>query len=100
MKAPIRVGLVPGTRVLYIERSPEQWSSEKYLQSTDPEMNDVWMVRATKVAEGYWLVPQSTNPDRTLGIFLKLYDNGKVERVTVRENEGDDVVEIKPEDGK
>lgn len=84
MKAPIRIGLQPGARVLYIEREP---SAERSWA------NPAW-------TEGYWLIPQSTNPNRTLGIFLKLYDNGKVERVTIRDGEGDEVCLIKPEDGK
>jgi hypothetical protein len=77
MKAPIRIGLQPGAKSLYIERFPR---------------------RVTKW--GYWLIPQNTNHDRTLGIFLKLYDTGRVERVTVRDDRADEVVLIKPEDGK
>lgn len=47
---------------------------------------------------GYWLLPLHTNKDRTLGTFLYLYDDGKIERVTIREDEGDIIDLIKPAD--
>jgi hypothetical protein len=47
---------------------------------------------------GYWSLPLHTNKDRTLGTFLYLYDDGKIERITIREDEGDTIDLIKPAD--
>ncbi len=91
MKAPIRVGIPPGLRDVYIERWPAEQS---YVYNFDIGKAEV---SAPKVA-GYWLLPIHVNKDRTLGTFLKLYDNGMIERVTRRETEGDEVVIIKPKD--
>jgi hypothetical protein len=66
-RARIPIGVPPGTRVLRIERV----------------LGDHWMI---------WL----HTSDYTHGTFLRLYDNGAIERVTVRADEGDDVATIKP----
>lgn len=42
-----------------------------------------------------WRVWLHTN-DWVHGTFLLLYQNGMIERVTVREDEGDDIVVVKP----
>lgn len=74
-------------RALYLERHPAYtWEDHKAAK-----------VRATKVA-GYWLLPIHTNRDRTLGTFFRLYDDGKIEQVTVRADQGDEIVLIKPAD--
>ena len=71
MKAPIRIGLPPNLRILYIER----WE------------------------EGYWRIPIHVDKTGQLGTFIHLYNNGKIERVTIRDDQGDEVVLIKPKDG-
>ena len=43
---------------------------------------------------GVWRLWLHT-PNYIHGTFLTLYSNGKIERTTVREDEGDDVVVIK-----
>ncbi|MCA2510525.1 MAG: hypothetical protein IM561_09095 [Microcystis sp. M60BS1] len=69
MKAPIKIGLQNRLPALYIERH-----------------------------ENFWLIPTNTNKDRSLGAFLRLYDTGKVERVTVSaEPPYEEVWLIKPE---
>jgi hypothetical protein len=91
MKAPYRIGLPPNLKALYIERhSSELITTDQY----DHIINEPVYKRTL----GYWLLPLSTNPDRTLGEFLKLYDNGKIERVTLRPDDDDVTVLIKPED--
>ena len=62
-----KIGVPPGTRFLRLERA-----------------NDHWIV---------WI---NANIDFTLGTYLRLYNSGKVERVTVRIDEGDDIQLIKP----
>ena len=105
---PTRVGLPPNLKALYVERHaavPHEitvttlWTDEYGEQrSQENLLPDVWGMRAPKVA-GYWLLPIHTNPDRTLGTFLRLYDNGKIEQVTLRPDDpGEDVWLIKPED--
>ena len=99
MKASIRIALQPGSRVLYVEREPSRIvESPPFIDYADYNERVLSTIKIRKM--GYWTIPQSTNPDRTLGIFLRLYDNGKVERVTIRDNEADDIVLIKPEDGR
>lgn len=39
----------------------------------------------------HWCVWTAHNPDYTLGTMMLLYDNGRCERVTLREGEADDV---------
>lgn len=84
-KAPHIIGIPPGKRELWIERHPETY---EYATESTRWYN----------GDGYWLLPLSTNRDRTLGEFLKLYDNGKIERVTIRPDDDNAVVLIKPED--
>lgn len=70
-KAPIIIGIPPGKRQLWIERHSEA---------------------------GFWLIPLSTSRDRKLGDFLRLYNNGTVERVTIRPDDDNVTVLIKPAD--
>ena len=91
-----RIGLPPQLKMLFIERHTAVEGIEVNT-STFPQYEPDSRVRRYAVA-GFWLLPISTNPDRTLGIFLKLYDDGKIERVTVREDEGDEIAVIKPAD--
>lgn len=88
MKAPIRVGLPPGLRVLYIERYPA-----KYAQQYDG-LRSVF-----EEDQGYWRLPLHTNPDRTLGTFMHFYDDGHIEQVTLRSDQpNDEMILIKPKD--
>lgn len=99
-----RIELPPQLRALYIDRVPEQAVSQEFLDDLKECIEDYngggeW--RAPKVAaksQGYWILPVHTNIDRTLGTFLYLYDDGKIERITIREDEGDETVLIKPAD--
>jgi len=72
MRAPIRIGMPPGTRSLWFTRYPS-----------------------------YWQIPVATNKDQTLGEFMRLHDNGMVERVIIRpDREDEDVYLIKPADAE
>lgn len=84
-----RIGLPPQLKMLFVERHVP--FEDDYI---DPKNG----LETIDYYSGFWLLPISTNPDRTLGIFLKLYDDGKIERVTVREDEGDEIAVIKPAD--
>jgi hypothetical protein len=80
----------PGKRELWIERHPyQEVPYRRGYDQTDFEYEKI---------EGYWLIPLSTNAKRTLGEYLKLYDNGKIERITLRPDDDDVTVLIKPED--
>lgn len=68
-RATIPVALQPGTTVLRIERAP----------------NHSWML---------WL----NTRDYIHGTFLQLYDDGMIERVTVRNDEGDSILLVKGPD--
>ena len=90
MKATIPIGVPPGLRVMHIERGT---SNRDFIEMPDGEL------RGSIFDEGHWKFWIHRNvSDRLLGTFLKLYDNGKIERVTVRSGEGDQVDLIKPED--
>lgn len=70
MRAKIGLDLKPGTRNLVVERYGE-----------------------------FWLLPTNANTTNTLGTFIRLYNNGRVERVYIHnEPPYEDVVLIKPED--
>lgn len=107
---PTRVGLPPNLKALYVERHaavPHEIISTCVITGHDhegtPTREEHQVVRvdrerAPKVA-GFWLLPIHTNPDRTLGTFLRLYDTGRIEQVTLRSDDpGEDVWLIKPED--
>lgn len=57
------------------------------------------LLRLVRVQQhpSHWMLWINTK-DFVYGTFIRMYDNGCVERVTVRED-FDDVVEIKPADG-
>lgn len=44
---------------------------------------------------GYWRIWLAANKDFTLGTYAKLYDSGRLEYVTVREDEPDDITVVK-----
>lgn len=92
MKAPYRIGLQGMTKALYVERYE---ATKKELWA---KLFNEFPVKRLIDVTGYWLIPTHTNPDRTLGTFLRLYDDGKIERITVREDQGDEIVTIKPAD--
>lgn len=96
---PTRVGLPPNLKALYVERYAAVPHEIAYFYTVfNADELPIREKRAPKVA-GYWLLPIHTNPDRTLGTFLRLYDNGKIEQVTLRPDDpGEDVWLIKPED--
>lgn len=90
MKATIPIGVPPNMRVMHIERAS---ANRDFIEMPDGEL------RGSIFEEGYYrLWIHRSVSDRLYGTFLALYDNGKIERVTVRENEGDQVDLIKPED--
>lgn len=62
------VGMPVGTRLLRMIRKPGCW----------------WLWIATS--------------DFIFGTYLCVYDDGRIERVTVREDEGDDIITIRPSD--
>lgn len=62
------VGMPYGTRLLRMIRKKECW----------------WLWLATK--------------DYIYGTYLALYDDGRIERVTVRTDEGDDILNVRPSD--
>jgi hypothetical protein len=89
MKPAHRIGLPPGMRVLYIERHPK-------IYDTSPEHLENCSKGLIRY-DGHYRLWLHTS-DRLLGTYLALHDNGKIERVTVRATEGDQVDLIKPAD--
>lgn len=85
MKATIPIGIQPGTKLLRIARNPETF--EYATESTGWYNGD-----------GYWIIWLSTN-DFIHGTFLRLYDNGLIENVTIRSDRPDeDIFVVKPPD--
>lgn len=107
-----RIGLPPQLRALYIERIPATLGAlcASYIAepmrfgiSVDTEWNEEtqrWELRAPLhvAGNGYWRLPIHVGHNPNLGTFLYLYDDGKIERWTIREDEGDEVALIKPSD--
>jgi hypothetical protein len=74
-KLSVIIGIPPRTSLLRIERIP-----------------------AFDNDHGTWHIWTNANEDFTLGTHITLHDNGCVERVTIRADEGDDVWLVKPGD--
>lgn len=85
MKALINIGIQAGTKLLKIQR--QEITRLGYLDYNQ------------KYVDGYWIVWLATS-DYIYGTYLKLYNDGRIERVTVRNDEPDDVMLIKPKDGE
>ncbi len=81
LRPSTKIGLQGGTKFLRLERVRGDW-----LLSTGEE-------------EKYWLLWISANADYTQGTAIRLYDNGKIERVTMFEDH-EDFFTVKPADGE
>lgn len=99
MKAPIKIGLPPNLKSLYIERYPTIPEINHTVYGIDAYDEKIVEVISAPEVSGYWKLPIHVGKDPQLGTFLLLHDDGKIERLTVREDEGDEVVLIKPKDG-
>lgn len=75
-RTTIPIAVPPGTRVLRLERRPAV---------------DDWYEL------GFWILWLHTS-DFVHGTYLRLYDDGCIERITVRDDEGDDIQPIKGPD--
>ena len=69
-KKPVRIALQPRTEILFIERH----------------------------SDGAWCLWISHDANQTTGTYIKLNNNGSVERVTLHADGSEDVLEIKPRD--
>lgn len=98
MKSPINIAVPPGYRVLRIERHPERHTCVIDHADGDPT-NNVFsnIIPIDTKHPGFYKLWIHTN-DFILGTYIALYDTGKIIRVTVRDDEPDDEVLIKPED--
>lgn len=82
MRAKRLVHVPLGTRLMRLERIDRcQYHDEERTQTVEP----------------HWKAWTGTS-DFIHGTFLRLYDSGKVERVTIREGEGDEVLLVRPDD--
>lgn len=86
MKASIPIGIQPGTRILRLYREPAL-GTHLYIPNA--------IVRGE---HGYWILWIFHNADLTLGTFLKLHDDGRIDRVTQHENGTETIVEVKGAD--
>lgn len=90
MKPAHRIGIPPGLRILYVERHEGNYD---FIEMEDGvKHGSIFSLGHYRL----WLHRSLSNA--LLGTYLALWDNGKIERVTVRADEGDQVNLIKPED--
>jgi len=75
----MRIGVPPGTQALRIDRRPTG-------NELDPRP--------------HWVLWINSPPDFTTGTYLRLYDDGTVERATLLNDGSEDVFLIKPKDAK
>lgn len=95
MKAGIRIGLQPGTKAFRLERNVaehgpcEAWRDlyQSCMKQNGREISS-WCI---------WINP---SPDFMHGTYLKLYDNGRVENVTLHPEGHETVFMVKPADGE
>jgi hypothetical protein len=66
-----RLGVQPGTKFLRLERDPNRKC---------------------------WILWTNANRDWTLGTFMRMYDNGRAERVTLRAEGTEEVFDVRPAD--
>lgn len=89
MKALINIGIQAGTKLLRIQRQEATLRFKEHAYEEIETINQL----------GYWIIWLATS-DYIYGTFLRLYDDGRIERITVRNDEPDDVMLIKPRDGE
>ena len=83
----ITIGIMPGTKLLRIERVPAHLHSIR------------WGVKsATVQSDGAWMLWVAANVDMTAGTHILLHDDGAVARVTVYNDGTEDVFVIKEGD--
>ncbi len=80
-QAIIPIGIPPGTKILRIERCE---AKDSYYQGTRLVMN-----------EGYWMLWINADQRYEYGTYIKLFDNGKIDRVTQRPDGSEDIMSIK-----
>lgn len=79
MKATIPIAITPGTRVLRLERQQPEftWRCSVCQVKQDDDMNP---------ANGYWQLWIHANRDITQGTVLRLYDDGRIDNITIDED--------------
>lgn len=82
-QAIIPIGVPPNTKILRIER---QEANDQYYQGTRMVLK-----------EGYWILWINADPRYEFGTYLKLFDNGRIERVTQRPDGSESIMYIKGE---
>lgn len=78
------IGIQPNTRLLRIERVPGKW--------IDTQPGSINVEQRTL---GAWMIWINANINFTLGTYIKLNDDGSIERVTVETDGTEDVFVIK-----
>lgn len=76
------IGVQPNTKLLRIERIQPR---DVYLRSSDPSIPH----------DGAWMIWINVNINFTLGTYIKLNDDGSIERVTVNPDGTEDIFVIK-----
>lgn len=87
MRTSTRIGIQPGTKALRLERNP--FGSRPIIEAN----------RHYHFEPGSWCLWINTH-DFTQGTYLKLYDDGMVERVTLHADGREECNLIKPKDGE
>ena len=82
----ITIGVQPNTKLLRIERVVSRWVDTAY-GSLNTEVRD----------GGAWMVWINSNIDFTLGTYILLHDDGRIERVTSHPDGTEDVFTVKEE---
>ena len=73
-------------------------------QRIDPRYNIIGMPVGTRLMrmvrkDTSWILWLATR-DYIYGTYLQVWDDGHVERVTIREDEGDEVITVRPSDDR
>ena len=87
IRPTVTVGVQPGTKLLRIERVPGKW-----VDSVDGIMSQCDL---QEWEDGAWLIWINSNIDFTLGTFIKLNDDGTIDRVTLNPDGSEDIFCIK-----
>ena len=82
IRPTVTIGVQPGTKLLRIERTPHETTMLKGV----PLVFD---------KSGHWMIWINSNIDFTLGTFIKLNDDGTIDRVTLNSDGSEDIFCIK-----
>ena len=93
---PLRFGLPSPAKCLRVERVEDK-NDVVWLRDDSNVLTGGYKCTESRKGEPHWRLWLMANGDFTLGTFIQLLDNGKINRVTWHEDGTESVLEVKDE---